>query len=256
MTDPHELLSKLSKGEIDWRDALKALETLPKPWHTKEWKAKRKEKLGSACENCGTTQPPLVMQHTWHPTRVEFLFKRERQPYAEQWKEWREDHPIQVDSSHLLPDADGCPKCESTTIRYRMRAATWICVHKPKGLTCGHVFTTPVRVVSNAAVHELELAARKVVQEAFDDQYGIGKRVATIALQHHLQYISLANTKTLCKRCAFVEDRTDMVLCSECKRNYHSKSFPRCAACSGIDNSKVKAFYAFLNGRSGPALEK
>jgi ssDNA-binding Zn-finger/Zn-ribbon topoisomerase 1 len=191
-----------------------------------------------------------VIQHTWHPSKVEWLFKIERQVYAEQWRQWKEDYPIQVDSSHLLPDADGCPKCGSTTIRYRMRANTWICVHKPKGITCGHVFETPVRVVSYTAVKELEDAALKVVRFEFDDHYGIGLRVATIALQQHLQYISMVNTKTLCKRCAFVEDRTNMVLCTTCKKNYHSRSAPRCPACSGVDTSQRKAFYDFLNGKT------
>lgn len=248
--DAHEILSKLSAGAIQWQDALAALKALPPSWQTKQWKQRRLERLGPCCEACGTTKPPLVMQHTWHPSTIEWLFKNERRNYTEQWKEWRDARPIQVDTSHLIPDADGCPKCGSPTVRFRKRAGHWKCVAMREGVTCGYTFSTPIRVVSYAAVHVLELAARKVVQEAFDDHYGIGLRVANIALQQHLQYISLADTKTLCKRCAFVEDKTSLVLCEACKENYHSRYKPCCDACAGIDTSERKAYYAFLNGKA------
>ena len=40
-------------------------------WSTKEWKEKREAILKDACEQCGSTKPPLVVQHFWHPSDLE-----------------------------------------------------------------------------------------------------------------------------------------------------------------------------------------
>jgi hypothetical protein len=209
-------------------------ESLNKPWHSKEWKEKRNLLLGSQCENCGTATPPLVLQHTWHPTPLYRLFYKAREKHKEHWVQWKQSHTIEIDKSSLIPDADGCPKCGSTTIRYRKRANTWICVSKPVGITCGNVFDKPVQVVSNHAVSKLEKVAGQKLQDDFDDEFGIGKKVVILAIEQHLRYVSLKDTKTLCKRCAFVEDKTNMVLCKICRKNYHAVKYDRCSVCAGV----------------------
>ncbi|GAB1470234.1 hypothetical protein MASR2M66_11110 [Chloroflexota bacterium] len=232
--DQRELLEKVTSNEINWRDALDIITSLKKPWHTKEWKEQRKVLLAPQCENCGSTIPPLVLQHTWHPTPIHKLFYTARKKYENEWHVWKQTHTFEVDTSSLRPDTDGCPKCGSTTIRYRKKAQTWICVSKPKGVTCGNVFDTPIRVISPAAIWGIEKAVSRKLQDAFDEEFGVGKKVVITALQHNIRYISLKDTKTLCKRCAFVEDKTKMILCSICKNKYHSKKYDRCSACAGI----------------------
>lgn len=232
--DQRELLGKVTSNEINWRDALDIITSLKKPWHTKEWKEQRKVLLASQCKNCGTSTPPLVLQHTWHPTPIYKLFYTARKKFENEWQLWKQTHTFEVDTSSLIPDTDGCPKCGSTTIRYRKKAKTWICASKPKGITCGNVFDTPIRVISPDAIWHLEKSASQKLQDAFDEEFGVGKKVVITALGHNIRYLSLKDTKTLCKRCAFVEDKTKMVLCSICKNKYHSIKYDRCSACAGI----------------------
>ena len=235
--DQRELLKKVISDEINWREALDIISSQKKSWSTKEWKEKRKAKLKSYCEKCGSTTPPLIIQHTWHPTPLTQLFYEARNEYIPQWILWKETHPINVDTLFMIPDADGCPKCGSTTIRFRKKAMTWICVSKPLGVTCGYEFETPIRVVSNDAIRKLQNSAFQKSRDEFYDEYGIGKKVIVKAIEQHLRYTSFVNTKTLCKRCAFVEDRTDLILCSICHKYYHSKKVDRCSHCAGIDAS-------------------
>lgn len=232
------VLSKLSVDEMGWIHAREVLTSLKKPWVTKEWKTQRKLLLASECESCGTTTPPLVLQHTWHPTPLHKLFYAARRKYRGKWETWKASHPIEIDRSSLPADQDGCPRCESTTIRYRKRANTWICVSKLGGVNCGNVFETPMRVISPTAIRALERTVKQNVQDAFDEAFGIGRKVITKALEHTIRYLSLKDTKTLCKRCAFVEDRTRMVLCNICKKNYHSKKYDRCSACAAMEQEK------------------
>lgn len=227
------VLSKLSADKIDWVEAREILTSLKKPWTTKEWKEQRKLLLASACESCGTTTPPLVLQHTWHPTPLYKLFYAARKKYRGEWDTWKVSHPIEVDLSSLTADMDGCPRCGSTTIRYRKRVKTWMCVAKSAGVTCGNVFESPMRVISPITVRTLERRAAQDQQDAFDEAFGIGRKAVTRALEHQVRYLSLQDTKTLCKRCAFVEDRTRMILCIICKEKYHSKKYERCSSCAG-----------------------
>jgi len=232
--DQKQLLRDVLSNAVNWKEALKIISALKKPWYSKEWKEQRKVLLAPQCENCGTTTPPLVLQHTWHPTPIHRLFYAARRKHKNDWEAWKHSHTVEVDTASLLPDAEGCPKCGSTTIRYRKKAQTWICVSKPKGIPCGNVFDMPAHVIPPSAIWKLEKAASQKIQEEFDEEFGIGKKVIITALEHNIRYLSLKDTKTLCKRCAFVEDRTKMVLCSICKNKYHSKKYDKCSACAGI----------------------
>ena len=231
--EQRELLQRVVSNELHWVDALKLIQPIRKAWHRREWKEQRKLLLGTQCESCGTTTPPLVLQHTWHPTPLYRLFYKARKKYQREWLAWKQSHAVDVDTSSVSANADGCPKCGSTAIRYRKRAKTWICVSRPAGSPCGHVFDQPVRVISQQTIRKLERAARQRVQDDFDDQSGIGRKVTITAIEQQIRYLSLKDTKTLCKRCAFVEDRTRMVLCAVCKENYHFKKYDRCSGCAG-----------------------
>jgi hypothetical protein len=231
----HEILSKVSADEMGWIEARVILTSLKKPWYTKEWKEQRKILLASACESCGTTTPPLVLQHTWHPTPLYKLFYAARRKHRGEWDAWKAAHPLEVDLSALTADQDGCPRCGSTTIRHRKRAETWVCDSRAGGFLCGHVFESPLRVISPVAIRSVQRKAAQDQQDAFDEAFGIGRKAVTRALEGQVRYLSLKDTKTLCKRCAFVEDRTRMILCDVCKEKYHSKKYDRCSGCKSKD---------------------
>ncbi len=160
-----------------------------------------------------------------------------------QWHSWMQEHPIVIDLSSIAPDADGCPKCESTTIKYRARTGTWVCSCKAGGVNCGEEFTTPIRVVSHRTLRDLTKIARQKSQAAFEDKFGIGRQVTILAIEEHLRYMSLEDTKTLCKRCAFVEDKTGMLLRGICSKRYHSKCYDRCSTCAGVDTSESRGIF-------------
>jgi len=237
--DPVDLLKLkqgVQSGALSWQEALAIVARPKKLWNTAEWRTKRKRILASSCAQCGTSTPPLVLQHTWQPRSLPKLFDQVRSKYYADWLLWKEKHPIVIDTSSVAPDADGCPKCHSPTIRYRKKANNWKCVAQEHGVACGNVFDKPIRVVSHATITGLSRIARQKRQEEFDSAFGVGKEVSILAIEQHRRYMSMQDTITLCKRCAFVADRTRMVLCNICRSNYHSRRYSCCSKCAGVEH--------------------
>lgn len=235
--DQVDLKRRLLADEMSWQEALQIITSLRSPpWQSKEWKTKRVLFLGERCEQCGTDDPPLVLQHLWHPTRTSQIFYDLRRKLLNEWYEWQRDHPIEPDFSNIPADTNVCPKCSSPTIRFRKTMKNWKCVAQVAGVVCGHDFDFPFRAVSNAKKKEIEKAARHRSMEQFDNAFGIGKAAVTIVIDQHIRYMSLEDTTTLCKRCAFVADKTEMVFCQRCRANYHLPAFAQCATCAGVGN--------------------
>lgn len=91
--DQMEIKRKLLSGEISTKDAIAILtKSKTKAWQTKEWKEKRAQKIGKVCETCGSDNPPLVLQHKWHPPSINSIYseiRREngltgREPYSKE----------------------------------------------------------------------------------------------------------------------------------------------------------------------------
>ena len=122
----HDIESRLIAGTISLDQACTELFTGPKHWQTPWWKARRNEKLASACTTCGRSDPPLVLQHTWQPVRWKDALRKVGPP---NWVWWKEQHP--------LPDLNGpfepltnlpvCPQCGSHRVRPRVRTKDWVC---------------------------------------------------------------------------------------------------------------------------------
>ena|ERR1051325_2887316 len=231
--DQVNLKKRVQSDEISWQDALQAITSLRSPpWQSKEWKAKRLSDLRKRCVQCGKSDPPLVLQHTWHPTPTAQIFYDLRSKHLNEWNAWQLDHPIQLDLSAVPADTDVCPKCLSPTLRYRKTMKNWKCVAQEGGVFCGYEFDRSVRVVSKAKINELTKAARRKSMEEFDSEFGIGKAAVILIIEQHLRYISFQDVTTLCKRCAFVADRTTLVFCKICRSNYHFPSFACCTLCA------------------------
>ena len=195
------------------------------PWHWKNWKRTRVQFLGSECATCGADhEAVLVLQHTVRIPRV--------QPYLDKAKaeyESREPaHDYRADlreECYAIRDAevpemrDCCPLCSSLSIQFRKKAGTWIC-NSPVGRGyCGHVFEVPAKKEALTAAQKRGIRARKYMawREKATNWDGDWKRVAILAwLADFREYLSLKHTKTLCKRCAFLEDMTDLKPCLEC----------------------------------------
>lgn len=132
---------------------------------------------------------------------------------------------------------DCCPQCFSLSIQYRKKAATWICNSKATGTYCAHVFAVPAKKA--ALTPEQKKSIRRRRYQAWrdmilnrDDDW---KRDALLAWIAEMRvYLSLQHTKTLCKRCAFLEDMTDQKPCRFCGFAY-PKIERTCPDCEQVD---------------------
>lgn len=235
--DQSKLKQKLLSGEIGWQEALAIITSFKSPpWKSKEWKAKRDALLANKCQQCGSMEK-LTLQHTRHPKSIQALFQELRGDFLNEWNEWKIKHPIQIDLTTISADTNACPKCSSPTIRFRKTMNDWKCIASVNGIFCHHIFETPIHIISETVRKDLWKKDWYKMQEEFDTAFGIGKQVVVMAIDQHGHYLTMQDTVTLCKRCAFVADRTKMVFCEICKQNYHVVRYDRCSKCAGIDSS-------------------
>jgi len=147
--------------------------------------------------------------------------------------EGKEFAPVDYDELHkqmyAIRDAeepqirDCCPHCFSLSIQYRKKAATWICNSTATGTYCAHVFAVPAQKAALTADQKKSIRRKKTqawrdtILKRDDDWM----RDAMLAWMAEMRvYLSLQHTKTLCKRCAFLEDMTDLKFCRSCGFTY------------------------------------
>ena len=213
-----DLIDRKITGSEASEIIFKVRRKLGPPWHWKEWKIARKKLIGSNCETCGAgTDAILYLQHTVKNPRVQPYLDAAAAKLAEMEPEedWRPDlkaKMYEIRDSVIPEMRDCCPICESLSIQYRKGAATWICNSKSGGEQCGHVFVEPAKKAALTTAQKKAIrqdkyqAYRKVVTNRAHDV----KRQAMLDwIKDWRRYLSLKDTKTLCKSCAYVEDMMD-----------------------------------------------
>lgn len=178
----------------------------------------------------------MVLQHLRQPRPFRLLCAEVREPLLERY---RADHPF-IRTAHQPVDRPACPRCSSTAIRRLKRAAhPWKCASKVRGRTCGFEFDTPATVKAltpeqkharSAEYEAFYAAAREEFDKLYRDE--IGKQAVLLSIEEHLRYLSLEDTSTFCKRCAFLWDRKSMRLCGDCREGWHALHLSRCRKCS------------------------
>lgn len=218
------------------------------PWQWKSWKATRAKVLGTHCETCGAGKEAILyVQHTFRVPRVK--------PYIEQAKKEFESKEPQPDYRPALYEEyaeiknavvpvlrDCCPICASLSIQFRKKAATWICNGRAGGHYCAHIFATPAQKPGTTANQRRAVKAeiyeayrRKLLAREYD-----WMRDAMLAwISDMRRYLSLRDTKTLCKRCAFLEDMTDAKPCRSCGFAY-PKNETVCPDCGEQEIDKAR----------------
>ena len=204
-----------------------------KPWHTREWKEMRKQRIGDECAQCGSTKEPFVLQHFSH------------------------DRPDPIDKNQVvwnlmmernrIPEKPtvqrfACPQCSKLSLTKRKTLKpTWRCI------PCHHEFDDPILVEKTVskttqptdyfkwrdeilfpAFHRFKEENADLVQQHIDDadaEYEIERKAS------YEHYISGVGTATFCKKCAFLWDKKEMKLCGQCKTNYHPFHFYKCFSC-------------------------
>lgn len=211
------------------------------PWHWKSWKAARKQVLGTECSTCGAGEDAILyVQHTFRLPRVQPYIDQAtrdclaREPEPDYRPNLREEcNSIRESVEPEMRDC--CPRCYSLSIQYRKKAATWICNSPSTGSYCAHVFSIPAKKPALTASQKKDIRSQKY--QAWrskvltrDDDWMREAMLAWIADMR--RYLSLKDTKTLCKRCAFLED---MKPCGDCGSAF-SRSESVCPDCGTPDN--------------------
>ncbi len=200
-------------------DAIHAARTkLGPPWQWKSWKKARDSVIGHNCENCGKGKEAiLTLQHTFRLPRLGDSVREVK--YSSDYYDVVQEAVRAVEDEEDPVMRNSCPACESTAIVYRKRAANWICNGKKNKRTCGNVFLEPSETLALSPQQKNSISNRKgqvrdkIYNERKDEWLESGILLWFEGLR---RYLSLLDTKTLCKRCAFMEDKTSQQPCPSC----------------------------------------
>lgn len=188
----------------------------------------RQNKIRESCEQCGSSEKPLVIQHFWHPRSFGKIF---RDLAGDDWINFKSSYNEKL-AEHLKIEDDVCPRCGSANIRYQKMLGDWRCQ------TCQDKFKTPIRgMVLDREGRRILSAKKRDSYECrwrqFQNEYGpkYGKAAVLTAIGETRRYLSLENTATFCKRCAFLWDERGLRLCVRCGDAFHSVATPACRTC-------------------------
>lgn len=224
-----EIKNQFDAGLITWQQALELLKKATKPWQTSQWKNRRAEILGECCQTCGSREPPLVIQHRWHPRDFADLCEAVKPAFRE---EYAVRHPFVAPSvlsfdplsvpPPLMEERDCCPTCRSVAIKHRKRTNDWVCNGKVHYRICGYVFAEPLKRLWSRWTHEelIEMERRRherLIPQAereweshFVQAYAdrICHEATRLSFVEHDRYMEMRDSDvvTLCKKCSFKED--------------------------------------------------
>lgn len=220
-----DIRAKFEAGEISWEEVFRQIALAPKPWESAEWKRRRAEVLKDKCETCGTSAPPLYVQHHWHPSTFAELCDVAKEILRDEFKR---SHPYDppvlspFDPSLAPPqertERDCCPRCDSVNIRFYKTFAKWHC----NARRCGAYFESPGRRMYQR-FDEDEWVERSRYRHArplreHDKQWqrnfvqSCHEQICSVATElsflEHDRYVEMRpeDVRTLCKKCAFRED--------------------------------------------------
>ncbi|WP_147534505.1 hypothetical protein [Bacillus marasmi] len=197
-----------------------------KPWQTEHWKKKRNELIKDSCEQCGSTKPQMVLQHMWHPSSYRTHVRIAYESFLEDEKLNNslpdvKDEEVQIYLDQFTDTKESCPSCGVRSISKRKTMKpTYRCAK------CYHEFDEPKMVPYHPKLgvapsfNDLKRGmANRRLQDYIWDTYGdkIRKKAILQGIEEHKRYISLEDTKTFCKRCAFLWDRKRKKVCDVCK---------------------------------------
>jgi len=265
-----ELREKLSKEEITLNFAKEIYknnyEEGKRSWHTKDWRERRKKIIKDKCEICGSMET-LTIQHRSHPRKYYECLKEVKYKYTDY--SMISDMPIDKCEfiEYTLKNYDYnpvplCPECKSKNPNKRMRK-------KPQYLCtdCHLEFDEPIYKTIEELIDLFYLdedaseshdkcflskdkwnkkqnlrqikyrLQREKVEINFSDK--IEKEAFLICLDDNIKYLSLEDTITACKKCAFNYDMNKLELCPKCKKYYKGIQYTTCIQCLPEDKRKI-----------------
>lgn len=225
----------LLQKKITWQQTLEAITaSRAKPWQTKEWDAIKSKHIKQCCEQCGSTEKP-TLHHLRQPVGFAIIHRVVRYRFLETYKE---EHLIH--RTEMAPvERNACPRCSATSL-YQMKTGDrrWKCHGKKNGRECWHEFLTPATVLALSSEQKKARSQEWRSQRdayyadflaAYEDQ--IGTEAVLLSMQEHDRYMSMEDTATFCKKCAFLWDMKGLKLCGICRQRYHLLMSRCCAQC-------------------------
>lgn len=227
----------LRADAIDWQTAASEFDSLRKrrkPWKTQKWREERAQLIKSYCQQCGSSKPPLVLQHLEHPLTLEQIMYR--LTGKETVREFKKKYFHEFRQS-LLETRPVCPDCNSLNIRPLKRRPAWKC-YKCKASHESPLKKDVLTFEGKKTLGEYKSRKKREVWEEFIQQYGeiCGKQAILIQIEQHKRYLSLKDTVTFCKRCAYLWDIEGLRLCRKCNTHWHSFLYTSCIYCKIIPN--------------------
>lgn len=235
-----------------------------KSWQRTEWKDRRELLLKDSCEQCSSTKPPLVLQHTWHPRSYKTIKYALVAKYGDLIND---SYPVDMlvteqevlDSFESIEktERDVCSKCFSYNIKARKtKSPEYICGYCKHEMD-QHELTKKVvpffvdnRKEDYPKQHRNTVTYSSIAWEIYKDKaknllfeiYGkqIEKETLLIVIDDSIRYQRLEDVITFCKKCAFLYDVKKKNLCPTCKSNYKNIGATTCYDCnhrSSLENT-------------------
>ncbi len=207
-----ELKENLDNGLLTVAQVFEKLKNAVKPWKTEEWKSKKEKTIKKFCEVCGTNEGVLnLLNHDLPPTfsdiRINLINDIKIHIAQDVFDSLNlEDFKNQIQSEKRL----ACPACRFLTFRERK---TMLPKYK---CAKNHEFDLPIEVdyyplarttdldeaIGFAKNGELNKQLNKLIAEEYQ---AITKFALSESLNYSIQYMTLENTSTVCKKCLFIE---------------------------------------------------
>lgn len=249
--------NRLVNNHIDYSQALELLKELPKPYKTDYWKNKRKSIIKEKCEFCDNSKDILAIVSFNLPRKFFDIHREIMENYYHQFIE--QFQLLEDDKKEIIVNEeeyniflnqfeqrDVCPKCfRQIGRKFRKNMSP-----KYRCSVCYHEFDKPSTILYNPKIRERinnlnpvkylqEVKLQKLIQSKWKGHYElnkqkIGKEAVLISIEESIDYRNLKNTKTMCKKCAYVFHKKDMVLCKECKKDYHHVCYFLCYKCNNL----------------------
>lgn len=211
-SDIKRLQNDLQSGKIDHLYVRKFLSSVKwKPWIEKEWKIKRDKIIQDKCLYCGNREN-LILQHSVQPRKINAVLYEmvgERFEEVQSFIEKNKNN-IQLSFPEDIQKVPVCPKCGSSRIHLRERGenkGTYVCNKTRNYVVCKHKFIDPNYGYDESDIKKSEKKRAAILRDEFCKINGLLRRAVEISLEEIIVYLSLENTKTLCNKCAFKEDK-------------------------------------------------
>lgn len=122
----YQLKEELLKDIITYSQAYEQIKKLPKSWTTSEWKKERNKLIKNRCEQCGSTEGIMVLQHLKQPDSFALI---RNQIVSKLFNEYLKVNPIYLTEEEFLTFVQenhevrkGCPKCRKISLMERKKS--------------------------------------------------------------------------------------------------------------------------------------